>query len=166
MPTHRLHVTQLIPEFSLHFTPSMFKSYRKLICSCAPSCIPGGSRNRISRWSRWPAKCASMQPSKRYKSRNIDYKKQEAPSASFPGSDFGTRQIREKSADFSGRRPKAGSRPLPRESKMKMLYRDPMKPDIEKLPYTNLIKRQIPHLLMPPTGSQAQVEQQPDFLEF
>ena len=47
-----------------------------------------------------------------------------------------------------------------------MRDRDPMKPDIEKLPYTNLIKRQIPHLLMPPTRSQAQVEQQPDFLEF
>ena len=41
-----------------------------------------------------------------------------------------------------------------------------MKPDIEKLPYTNLIERQTPHLLMPPTGSQAQVEQPPNFLEF
>ena len=49
---------------------------------------------------------------------------------------------------------------------MKMLYMEPMKPDIEELPYTNLIKRQIPHLLMHPTGSQAQVEKQPDFLEF
>ena len=85
---------------------------------------------------------------------------------SFLGSDLGTRQIRAKSADFSGRQPKAGSRPLPRGSKMIMLYRDPMKPDIEKLTYTIPIKRQIPHFLMPPTGSQAQVEQQPDFLEF